>query len=262
MIPWVTVLLNFLPLDNKGLISSFKYHCHNSLSSPHQPSPWVPSRFHPLAAPMYFSAFVTAHSVSEHIKLHSDYLLLFHSWVEKIPWRREWQPTLVFLPGKSHGQRSLEGCSSWGHKRAEHDWTAKQVWRTFRWNYLDLVYIRLSYFCTNDSFNSTSLFPFSKPVCSVYKPVIYSLSVLPRETYKATSIMYSPQKPSASGSSCPGTYRLLPLSPGLKHLASFPGIGSFPLPSSGIYKEGKRAKRAPSASLLIYLDCPFFTDQK
>ena len=32
---------------------------------------------------------------------------VFHPWVEKIPWRREWQPTAVFLSGKSHGQRSL-----------------------------------------------------------------------------------------------------------------------------------------------------------
>ena len=31
----------------------------------------------------------------------------FHLWVGKIPWRREWLPTLVFLPGKSHGLRSL-----------------------------------------------------------------------------------------------------------------------------------------------------------
>jgi len=30
----------------------------------------------------------------------------FFSWVRKIPWRREWQPTPVFLPGESHGQRS------------------------------------------------------------------------------------------------------------------------------------------------------------
>ena len=29
-------------------------------------------------------------------------------------WRRQWHPTLVFLPGKSHGRRSLEGCSPWG----------------------------------------------------------------------------------------------------------------------------------------------------
>ena len=35
-------------------------------------------------------------------------------WVRKIPWSRKWQPTPVFLPGKSHGQRSLEGCRPWG----------------------------------------------------------------------------------------------------------------------------------------------------
>jgi len=35
----------------------------------------------------------------------------FNYWVEKIPWRRAWQPTPVLLPGKSHGQRSLEGYS-------------------------------------------------------------------------------------------------------------------------------------------------------
>ena len=35
--------------------------------------------------------------------------LRFDPWVEKILWRREWQPTPVFLPGKSHGQRSLAG---------------------------------------------------------------------------------------------------------------------------------------------------------
>jgi len=34
----------------------------------------------------------------------------------KIPWRREWLLTLVFLPGKFHGQRSLEGYSPWAPK--------------------------------------------------------------------------------------------------------------------------------------------------
>ena len=33
----------------------------------------------------------------------------FDPWVEEIPWRRKWQPTPVFLPGKSHGQTSLLG---------------------------------------------------------------------------------------------------------------------------------------------------------
>ena len=35
----------------------------------------------------------------------------FNLWVRKIPWRRAWQPTSVFLPGESHGQRSLAGYS-------------------------------------------------------------------------------------------------------------------------------------------------------
>ena len=43
----------------------------------------------------------------------------FDPWVGKIPWRRKWQPTPVLLPGKSHGQRSLAGCSPWGHKESD-----------------------------------------------------------------------------------------------------------------------------------------------
>ena len=43
----------------------------------------------------------------------------FHTWVGKIPWRREWRSTPVFLPGKSHGQRSLTGYSSWGRTEWE-----------------------------------------------------------------------------------------------------------------------------------------------
>ena len=42
----------------------------------------------------------------------------FYLWVGKIPWRRKWQPTAVLLPGKSHGQRSLVGCSPWGCKES------------------------------------------------------------------------------------------------------------------------------------------------
>ena len=40
----------------------------------------------------------------------------FDSWVGKIPWRRKWQPTPVFLPGESHGRRSLVGYSPQGRK--------------------------------------------------------------------------------------------------------------------------------------------------
>ena len=47
--------------------------------------------------------------------------LRFDSWVGKIPWRRKWQPTPVFLPRESHGQRSLAGYSPRGSQRVRHD---------------------------------------------------------------------------------------------------------------------------------------------
>ena len=45
----------------------------------------------------------------------------FDPWIGKIPWRRKWQRTSIFLPGKSHGQRSLARYSPWGHKESETD---------------------------------------------------------------------------------------------------------------------------------------------
>ena len=45
----------------------------------------------------------------------------FYPSVRNIPWRRKWQPTLVFLPGESHGPRSLVGYSPWGYKRFGHN---------------------------------------------------------------------------------------------------------------------------------------------
>ena len=43
----------------------------------------------------------------------------FDPQVGKIPWRRERQPTPVFLLGEFHGQRNLAGCSPWGHKESD-----------------------------------------------------------------------------------------------------------------------------------------------
>ena len=58
----------------------------------------------------------------------------------KISWRRKWQPTPVFLPGKSHGRKSLIGYSSWGRKESD---TTEQLHFHFqpshnprRWYYL------------------------------------------------------------------------------------------------------------------------------
>jgi len=43
----------------------------------------------------------------------------FNPWVRKTPWRRAWQPTPVFLPGESHGQRRLAGDSPWRRKESD-----------------------------------------------------------------------------------------------------------------------------------------------
>ena len=50
----------------------------------------------------------------------------FHPWIRNLPWRRKWQPTSSFLPGKFHGQRSLVGYSPWGYKRVRHNLVTKQ----------------------------------------------------------------------------------------------------------------------------------------
>ena len=61
----------------------------------------------------------------------------FDPWVGKIPWRRAWQPTIVFLHGESHGQRRLAGYSPQGYeeedviKHSPHAPT-KDVWMCMR----------------------------------------------------------------------------------------------------------------------------------
>ena len=51
----------------------------------------------------------------------------FDLWVGKIPWRREWQITASFLPGKFHGQRSLAGYSPGGSQRVKHSWVTEHA---------------------------------------------------------------------------------------------------------------------------------------
>ena len=57
--------------------------------------------------------------VKNHLPMQETERCRFKPWVGKIPWRRAWQPTPVFLPGKAHGQRSLVGYSPWGHKELD-----------------------------------------------------------------------------------------------------------------------------------------------
>ena len=64
----------------------------------------------------------------------------FDPWVGKMPCSRKWQVTAVFLPGKSHGQRSLVGYCPWGHK--ELDMTERACTHT-RYIYVHIVHLWL-----------------------------------------------------------------------------------------------------------------------
>ena len=59
---------------------------------------------------------------------------MFNLWIRKIPWSRKWQPTPVFLPGKSYRQRSLVGYSPWGRKESD---MTERLHLTLVENYLD-----------------------------------------------------------------------------------------------------------------------------
>ena len=83
---------------------------------------------------------------------------MWETRVRKVPWRREWQPTSVFLPGKFHGQRSLEGYSPWDRK--ELDTT----------ELLPLLFTGMAMVCvTSKSYSEENCFPltssFLLPLC-------------------------------------------------------------------------------------------------
>ena len=48
-----------------------------------------------------------------------DKAIFFLNYIIMEYWRRQWHPTPVLLPGKSHGRRSLVGCSPWGHTESD-----------------------------------------------------------------------------------------------------------------------------------------------
>jgi len=81
-----------------------------------------------MKAPRIYNGEKTASSISgslvaqrvKHLPTMQE-TQMFNPWVRKIPWRKKWQPTPVFFPGKSHGRRSLVDYSPWGHKESGHD---------------------------------------------------------------------------------------------------------------------------------------------
>ena len=76
----------------------------------------LPSDFHETAATAYSGGFPGSSGVKN---LPAVQETGFNPWVRKSLWRRVWQPTLVFLPGESHGQRSLASYSPQGLKELD-----------------------------------------------------------------------------------------------------------------------------------------------
>ena len=80
------------------------------------------------------------------------------SLCQEIPWRRKWQPTPVFLPGESHGQRNLAGYSPWGRKESD---TTERLHFHFSLS----IYI---FQCYSLKSSHPYLLPQSPNVCSLY----------------------------------------------------------------------------------------------
>ena len=99
---FITIISIDFCLINWSHFSSLSLHHHKFrfLSS------FFPDSYHHPAVRVIFlpGSSLVAHLVNH---LPASRRPGFDSWVGKIPWRRKWQPTPVFLPGESHGQRSL-----------------------------------------------------------------------------------------------------------------------------------------------------------
>ena len=89
----------------------------------------------------------------------------FDPWIRKVPWRRKWKPTPVFLPGKSHAERSLVG-----YKRVRHTFATKQQHPTLG-HMTCWVHYRLDF-----NLHSISLFDSLVQLNNLYKKLCYTLT--------------------------------------------------------------------------------------
>ena len=92
-----------------------------------------------------------------------------------VSWRRKWQPTPIFLPGKSHGQSSLAGYSLWSHKRVRHDLLTTEKHRVYRGYWLYQYYLDHESSDTrfsNSTNNIRDTFSLSLSLCLVSLPLM------------------------------------------------------------------------------------------
>ena len=99
----------------------------------------------------------------------------FDPWVGKMPWRRAWQPTPIFLPGESHGQRSLVGYSAWGHEQSDRTEVTAHIAHI---SYITLIWHNMLYFWKEKHFKPTEYF--EAIICCYY--------ILPNFKMKSNSI--------------------------------------------------------------------------
>ena len=115
---------------------------------------------------------------------------LFDPWVRKIPWRRKWQPTPVFLPGESHGQRNLVG--PWGRKESDTtEWLHSLILRLSRMSSVSFKtessVLVLSSLTKPRPRNLSGMFKSTQTLISLFPGVFFlftlqcSLSALPAE---------------------------------------------------------------------------------
>ena len=122
-----------------GFCASAHWQCHSCLSRESPPSPFLVLSVQEPSCGSRGNALLVAASWNSPISLTIGSVDLwvnlvaqtlgkestcnagdgFDPWVGKIPWRREWQPTSVYLPGEFHGQRSLAGYGPWGCKELD-----------------------------------------------------------------------------------------------------------------------------------------------
>ena len=89
----------------------------------------------------------------------------FDPWIMKIPWRRERQPTRVFLPGEFHGQKNLVGYSKWSQKESDKTEQLKILGRA----------VQFSHSVMSDSLQPHGL-QHTRPPCPSPTPGAYSNS--------------------------------------------------------------------------------------
>ena len=94
--------------------------------------PYTETESHNLKNPLLFYTSLVA-QLAKNLPAMQKTCVWSLSWADPMEkgWRRQWQPTPVLLPGKSHGRRSLVDCSPWGHKELDTYWVTSISLFTF-----------------------------------------------------------------------------------------------------------------------------------